>query len=63
MVQWISAERQRRKTADRIYRDLASERISRHRASIELQSLIQRQKGGWLSVQLKRLKQNMLNRS
>ncbi|MBC7963196.1 MAG: hypothetical protein H7Y05_09660 [Steroidobacteraceae bacterium] len=53
----------RRKTADRIYRDLAAERISRHRAAIELQSLIQRQKGGWLSVQLQRLKRSMLNRS
>ncbi len=47
----------RRKTADRIYRDLVNERISRQRAAIELQSLIRRQKGGWLGDQLLRLKQ------
>lgn len=47
----------RRKTADRIYRDLVNERISRQRAAVELQALVRRQKGGWLGDQLLRLKQ------
>jgi poly-gamma-glutamate synthase PgsB/CapB len=38
----------RRKAADRIYRDLADERIASERAVLELRSLSQRQKGGWL---------------
>lgn len=38
----------RRRTADRIYLDLASQRISHARASLELQKLNARQKGGWL---------------
>lgn len=38
----------RRRLADRIYRDLAEERISSQRASLELRELIRRQKGGWL---------------
>lgn len=38
----------RRKRADRIYRDLAAERISGERAALELQALTKRQKGGWL---------------
>jgi poly-gamma-glutamate synthase PgsB/CapB len=38
----------RRSRADRIYEDLVAERISRDRAVAELQSLTQRQKGGWL---------------
>lgn len=38
----------RRKLADRIYQDLADERISHQRAALELRGLTQRQKGGWL---------------
>jgi hypothetical protein len=38
----------RRKRADRIYRDLVAQRISRARAVVELQALNKRQKGGWL---------------
>lgn len=38
----------RRRLADRIYRDLADERISAQRAALELRELIRRQKGGWL---------------
>ena len=38
----------RRKKADKIYRDLAHERISQTRAISELQALTYRQKGGWL---------------
>ena len=37
----------RRKIANRIYKDLMSERISRQRASELLGDLIKRQKGGW----------------
>jgi len=43
----------RRKLADRIYRDLADERISHQRAALELQTLTQRQKGGWLEKQVR----------
>lgn len=39
----------RRKTADRIYKDVVTERISSKRAVAELQTLTQRQKGGWLA--------------
>jgi poly-gamma-glutamate synthase PgsB/CapB len=42
----------RRKRANRIYADLAAERISHDRAVRELQALNQRQKGGWLLRQL-----------
>lgn len=38
----------RRRTADRIYRDMVTRRISTARAAEELQSLTKRQKGGWL---------------
>ena len=38
----------RRKKADKVYRDLAHERISQTRAISELQALTYRQKGGWL---------------
>jgi len=38
----------RRKKADRIYKDLATERISNERAVTELKALTKRQKGGWL---------------
>ncbi|MEM6708140.1 MAG: hypothetical protein AAF648_05095 [Pseudomonadota bacterium] len=39
---------QRRKTADRVYRDLAAHRISTERAIDEIKRLNRRQKGGWL---------------
>lgn len=39
----------RRKSADRIYRDLMAERISYERAAQELKLLNARQKGGWLA--------------
>jgi poly-gamma-glutamate synthase PgsB/CapB len=42
----------RRKKANRIYRDLAAERISHERAALELQALTKRQKGGWLQHRL-----------
>jgi hypothetical protein len=42
----------RRKRANRIYADLAAERISHERAALELQALNKRQHGGWLRRQL-----------
>lgn len=42
----------RRKTANRIYRDLTEERISHARAALELKNLNQRQQGGWLVREL-----------
>ena len=42
----------RRKTADRIYKDLGNQRISAARAAKELKSLTRRQKGGWLVKQI-----------
>jgi hypothetical protein len=42
----------RRKTADQIYKDLTTERISVERAAQELQKLNKRQKGGWLAQSL-----------
>ncbi len=42
----------RRKTANRIYKDLVAHRISHQRAALELQKLNKRQKGGWLSKKL-----------
>jgi len=45
----------RRKQANRIYRDLAAERISHERAALELQSLTRRQKGGWLQQRLREM--------
>ena len=44
----------RRKLANRIYRDLANERISGERAAQELKVLNKRQKGGWLWAKLQR---------
>jgi poly-gamma-glutamate synthase PgsB/CapB len=44
----------RRKKANRIYRDLADERISLERAAKELSNLNMRQKGGWLREYLMR---------
>jgi hypothetical protein len=48
----VSDALRRRKKADRIYRDLENERISRQRAVMELRALNKRQKGGWLSDKL-----------
>lgn len=45
----------RRRSANRIYRDLANERISHERAALELQGLNKRQKGGWLQQSLENL--------
>lgn len=45
----------RRKRANRIYRDLAEERISGERAVKELKTLNRRQKGGWLWAGLQRI--------
>ncbi len=44
----------RRDTADLIYQDLASERISRQRAILELRELNKRQKGGWLAASFRK---------
>lgn len=43
----------RRRLANRIYRDLTDERISRQRAALELRELIHRQKGGWLEKRIR----------
>jgi hypothetical protein len=40
----------RRTSADRIYKDLIAERISRHTAAQQLRALEKRQKGGWLNL-------------
>ncbi len=42
----------RRKTANRIYRDLIDERISHERAAKELKYLSKQQAGGWLAARL-----------
>ncbi len=47
----------RRKKADRIYRDMITERISHERAALELKQLNSRQKGGWLSDEIAALMQ------
>lgn len=44
----------RRRTANRIYRDLGSQRISSSRAAEELKALNKRQQGGWLLRRLSR---------
>lgn len=49
----------RRKLSNVIYEDLVSERISHARAALELQSLNQRQKGGWLMDRLLRWSKKM----
>lgn len=49
----------RRKLSNVIYEDLVSERISHARAALELQSLNQRQKGGWLMDMLLRWSKKM----
>ncbi|MBI5675675.1 MAG: hypothetical protein HZC48_07625 [Nitrospirae bacterium] len=51
----------RRKTADRIYKDMITERISHERAIIQLKELNKRQKGGWFWAQFTELK-NLLIR-
>ncbi|AKU10098.1 hypothetical protein AzCIB_0193 [Azoarcus sp. CIB] len=43
----------RRRVANRIYKDLVTQRISHARAAIELQRLTQQQKGGWLYERLR----------
>lgn len=50
----------RRKTADRIYEDLATQRISTSRAAAELKRLTQRQKGGWLRKSFESARQRTL---
>jgi poly-gamma-glutamate synthase PgsB/CapB len=45
----------RRRKADRIYRDMVTERISHDRAALELKKLNSRQKGGWLGDAIQRL--------
>jgi poly-gamma-glutamate synthase PgsB/CapB len=45
----------RRKQANRIYADLAAERIGHERAALELQALNKRQHGGWLRRQIEAL--------
>lgn len=52
----------RRKTADRIYRDLIDERIGPDRAVDELKGLISRQKGGWLKKQLTKWWQSVVGK-
>ncbi len=42
----------RRKKANQIYKDLVTERISHERATLELQKINKRQKGGWLNLAL-----------
>jgi len=42
----------RRKQANLIYRELATQRISHEQAALELQALNKRQKGGWLLARL-----------
>lgn len=42
----------RRKAANRIYRDMITQRISHERAARELKALNSRQKGGWLRAKL-----------
>jgi len=44
----------RRKKANRIYKDMEDERISHAQAALELQALNKRQKGGWLLKRWKR---------
>ncbi len=44
----------RRRKAERVYRDLAAERISLDRAALELKKLNARQKGGWLAEEIQR---------
>ncbi len=53
LEQWMEIHDsvRRRQAADRIYRDLQTERIGRHQAIEELRLLNKRQKGGWLFAQ------------
>lgn len=43
----------RRRRAEQIYQDIADQRISLERASVELQKINQEQKGGWLTKRIK----------
>ena len=45
----------RRRTANRIYKDLIAQRIGYDRATLELKSLNKRQKGGWLVAALSQM--------
>lgn len=49
----------RRRTANRIYRDVIHERIGYERAARELQTLQKREKGGWLKTALARQRQRL----
>lgn len=51
----------RRKTADRIYKDMITERISHERAIRELKELNKRQKGGWFWAQFTELKNILIS--
>ena len=48
MIRFVDVNR-----ADLIYKDLASGRVSRQRAILELRNLNKRQKGGWLAASLR----------
>jgi len=60
LVDWVEAMLdagdavRRRRTAERIYRDLIAERVSLDRAAVELKKLNARQKGGWLADAIQR---------
>lgn len=53
----------RRKTADRIYKDMITERISHERAAMTLKELNKRQKGGWFWAQFAELKNLILRKT
>lgn len=50
----------RRKTANKIYRDIVAERISNERAVEELKRLTQRQKGGWLGKMVESMHRDIM---
>lgn len=50
----------RRRRADRIYADMVTQRISHARATMELQVLNKRQKGGWLYADLQKYLQRLV---
>ncbi len=52
----------RRKHANKIYKDLAEQRISHERAAIELQALNKRQKGGWFVSQVNAIRSEKKDR-
>lgn len=53
----------RRKTADRIYKDMMTERISHEKAAMKLKELNKRQKGGWFWAQFTELKNLIISKS